>query len=47
MREIGDVEASRAPPFLKIEQAVNRTLSDLEVAKSGGNIRLACVRRKS
>jgi hypothetical protein len=35
LREIGDVEASRAQTFLKIERAVNRTLPDLEVAKSG------------
>ncbi|MFZ3264234.1 MAG: DUF885 family protein [Terriglobales bacterium] len=35
LRVIGDVEASRARTFLKIEQAVNRNLPELELAKSG------------
>jgi hypothetical protein len=34
LRAIGDVEASRAQTFLKIEQAVNRNLPELEPAKS-------------
>ena len=35
LRVIGDVETSRARTFLKIEQAVNRNLPELEISKSG------------
>jgi hypothetical protein len=35
LRVMGDVEASRARTFLKIDEAVNRNLPNLELAKSG------------